>query len=108
LGGEKSRPRTARSATAPANGLLQFIGKETLTGKYSLYKKRAPPAADDYVKEPVDVSGLMAMPKPQDVRLVGDVVVVVGGVVVVAAAAVVAAAVVLVVVFVCLCVCLCV
>eukprot|EP00750_Incisomonas_marina_P017896 INCI2562.2.p1 GENE.INCI2562.2~~INCI2562.2.p1 ORF type:complete len:1331 (-),score=232.62 INCI2562.2:11-3901(-) len=54
-----SKGRRRGGAAAPKKGLLQYIANETLKGKYSFYKGRAPPAATEYVKEPADVSGLL-------------------------------------------------
>jgi pyruvate carboxylase len=35
------------------------VANETLTGKYSFYKNRAPPAAADYVATPADATGIL-------------------------------------------------
>ena len=60
-----SKKRRARSAAAPEKGLLQFVASETISGKYSLYKEQAPPAAKEYVDVPVNVAGLVAPTQPK-------------------------------------------
>ena len=60
-----SKKRRARSAPAPEKGLLQFVASETISGKYSLYKEQAPPAAKEYVDVQVNVAGLVAPTQPK-------------------------------------------